>query len=171
MNEERKAKRLSKLRAIAIERLTAERREWKKTHPFGFVARPSKNPDGTLNMMVWDCAIPGKKSTIWQRGFYKLQMIFKDTYPRSPPKCRFEPPLFHPNVYLTGTVRLGLIDEWKDWHPDITVKQILVTIQDLLDEPITKYPAQVEALILYVQNRLGYEKEVREQALAMVRKD
>lgn len=27
----------------------------------GFVARPTKNPDGTLNLMVWDCAIPGKK--------------------------------------------------------------------------------------------------------------
>lgn len=25
------------------------------------MARPTKNPDGTLNLMVWDCAIPGKK--------------------------------------------------------------------------------------------------------------
>lgn len=28
----------------------------------GFVARPTKNPDGTLNLMNWECAIPGKKS-------------------------------------------------------------------------------------------------------------
>ena len=27
----------------------------------GFVARPTKNPDGTLNLMNWECAIPGKK--------------------------------------------------------------------------------------------------------------
>lgn len=28
----------------------------------GFVARPSKNPDGSLNLMNWECCIPGKKS-------------------------------------------------------------------------------------------------------------
>ena len=28
----------------------------------GFVARPTKNPDGTLNLMSWECAIPGKKA-------------------------------------------------------------------------------------------------------------
>ena len=27
----------------------------------GFIARPTKNPDGTLNLMNWECAIPGKK--------------------------------------------------------------------------------------------------------------
>ena len=27
----------------------------------GFVARPTKNPDGTLNLFNWECAIPGKK--------------------------------------------------------------------------------------------------------------
>ena len=27
----------------------------------GFVARPTKNPDGTLNLLNWECAIPGKK--------------------------------------------------------------------------------------------------------------
>lgn len=27
----------------------------------GFVAVPTKNPDGTMNLMNWECAIPGKK--------------------------------------------------------------------------------------------------------------
>jgi len=47
---------------IAIARLSEERKAWRKEHPFGFVARPTKNADGTLNLMNWDCAIPGKKS-------------------------------------------------------------------------------------------------------------
>ena len=45
----------------------------------------------------------GKKSTAWDGGSYKLRMIFKDDYPTTPPKCKFEPPLFHPNVYPSGT--------------------------------------------------------------------
>ena len=30
----------------------------------GFVAVPTKNPDGTMNLMNWECAIPGKKGVI-----------------------------------------------------------------------------------------------------------
>lgn len=26
------------------------------------MARPFKNTDGTLNLMIWECAIPGKKT-------------------------------------------------------------------------------------------------------------
>lgn len=108
-----------------------------------------KNTDGTLNLMTWECAIPGKKGTPWEGGLYNLRMIFKDDYPTSPPKCKFEPPLFHPNVYPSGTVCLSLLDEEKDWRPAITIKQILLGIQDLLNEPNIKDPAQAEAYTIF----------------------
>ena len=122
-----------------------------------------KNTDGTMNLMMWECAIPGKKNSSWEGGLYKLKMIFKvtfdqrrktesfdliakyslslffkklfflgfsqnwgyfqDDYPSSPPKCKFDPPLFHPNVYPSGTVCLSILDEDKDWRPAITIKQ------------------------------------------------
>ncbi|VDK73169.1 unnamed protein product, partial [Cylicostephanus goldi] len=50
---------------IAAGRLTEKRKAWRKDHPFGFIAKPVKNPDGTLNLFKWECAIPGKKDTIW----------------------------------------------------------------------------------------------------------
>ena len=62
--------------------------------------------------------------TPWEGGLYKLRMLFKDDYPSSPPKCKFEPPLFHPNVYPSGTVCLSLLDEEKDWRPAVTIKQV-----------------------------------------------
>nr|CAD7576022.1 unnamed protein product [Timema californicum] len=105
--------------------------------------------------------------TPWEGGLYKLRMIFKEDYPSSPPKCKFEPPLFHPNVYPSGTVCLSLLDEEKDWRPAITIKQILLGIQDLLNEPNIKDPAQAEAYTIYCQNRLEYDKRVRAQARAM----
>ena len=109
---------------IATGRLTAERKEWRRDHPHGFVARPTKNADGSLNIMTWECAIPGKYGTSWNGGFYKLKMYFKEDYPCSPPKCKFEPPLFHPNVYPSGTVCLSLLDAEKDWRPAVTIKQV-----------------------------------------------
>ncbi|KAG4067839.1 hypothetical protein HA402_010525 [Bradysia odoriphaga] len=152
---------------LVVARLGEERKTWRKDHPYGFVARPVKNLDGTLNLMSWECAIPGKKGTPWEGGLYKLRMIFKDDYPTSPPKCKFEPALFHPNVYPSGTVCLSLLDEDKDWRPAITIKQILIGIQDLLNEPNIKDPAQAEAYTIYCQNRQEYDKRVRAQARAM----
>ena len=37
-----------------------------------------------MNLMNWECAIPGKKGTLWEGGAYKIRMIFKDDYPSSP---------------------------------------------------------------------------------------
>ncbi|KAK6300092.1 hypothetical protein J4Q44_G00301250 [Coregonus suidteri] len=147
-----------------ITRLSQERKAWRKDHPFGFVAVPTKNPDGTMNLMNWECAIPGKKGTLWEGGQYKLRMLFKDDYPSSPPKCKFEPPIFHPNVYPSGTVCLSILEEEKDWRPAITIKQILLGIQELLNEPNIQDPAQAEAYTIYCQNRMDYEKRVRAQA-------
>lgn len=198
---------------IALQRLSEERKAWRKDHPFvsrpyqkwicvleyycyrnnlvnwfidysylqGFVAKPMTKEDGTLDLKNWDCVIPGKTGvcikltlffvlklrlvisasnnlqftivllfkTQWEGGFYKLKMSFKDDYPSAPPKCRFEPPLFHPNIYPSGTVCLSLLDEEKDWRPAITIKQVLVGIQNLLNEPNLSDPAQSEAYTVY----------------------
>ncbi|XP_060857344.1 SUMO-conjugating enzyme UBC9-B-like [Metopolophium dirhodum] len=154
---------------IAVSRLLKERKAWRKNHPFGFTAKPAKNQDGTLNLMVWECLIPGRMGTPWENGLYFLRMTFKDDYPLSPPKCRFEPPLFHPNVYPSGTVCLSILDEEKDYCPDITIKQLLLGIQYLLNEPNINDPAQAEAYRIYCQNRLEYNNRVRAQAKVMPR--
>ncbi len=37
---------------------------------------------------------------------------------------KFDPPLFHPNVYPSGTICLSILDEEKAWKPAITIKQV-----------------------------------------------
>ncbi|MEJ1287526.1 ubiquitin-conjugating enzyme E2I [Cricetulus griseus] len=88
----------------------------------------------------------------------------KESLEKGPPFCKFEPPLFHPNVYPSGTVCLSILEEDKDWRPAITIKQILLGIQELLNEPNIQDPAQAEAYTIYCQNRVEYEKRVRAQA-------
>nr|XP_034355738.1 SUMO-conjugating enzyme UBC9-like [Arvicanthis niloticus] len=138
---------------IALSRLAQERIACGKDHPFGFVAVPTKNPDGMRSLMKWECAVPGKKGTPWEGGLFKLRMLFKDNYLSSPPKYKFELPLFHPSVHPSGTV----------WRPAIMIKQILLGIQELLNEPNIQDPAQAEAYTLYCQNREEYEKRVGAQ--------
>ncbi|KAJ3078608.1 E2 SUMO-conjugating protein ubc9 [Quaeritorhiza haematococci] len=152
---------------ICRNRLAEERKQWRKDHPFGFYAKPTKNPDGTLNLLQWTAGIPGKPSTPWEGGLYTLTLTFPSSYPQKPPTCKFTPPIFHPNVFPCGTVCLSILNEEKAWKPAITVKQVLLGIQELLGDPNVGDPAQDEAYRVYKQDRKEYERRVREQAKKM----
>ncbi|KAL9937413.1 hypothetical protein V8E36_003822 [Tilletia maclaganii] len=152
---------------ICRTRLAEERKQWRKDHPFGFYARPEKAADGSLNLLSWDAGIPGKTGTPWEGGLYKLKLVFPEEYPSKPPKVKFTPPLFHPNVYPSGTVCLSILDEDKSWKPSISIKQILVGIQTLLSEPNPSDPAQEEAIKVFHKDKEEYERRVRVQAREM----
>ncbi|PWA55797.1 ubiquitin-conjugating enzyme/RWD-like protein [Artemisia annua] len=149
---------------VARGRLTEERKAWRKNHPHGFVAKPESLPDGSVNLMKWNCIIPGKAGTDWEGGYYPLTLIFTDDYPSKPPKCNFPSNFFHLNVYQSGMVCLSILSESSGWRPAITVKQILCGIQDLLDTPNPASPAQHACYALFVTNRAEYKKKVQEQA-------
>ena len=95
---------------------------WRKDHPHGFSAKPVLAEDGeTQNIFKWECKIPGKAEvrglnsnlvkTPWEGGEYKLMMDFSEEYPNKPPRCYFQPTLFHPNIYPSGTVCLSILNE------------------------------------------------------------
>mmetsp|Transcript_21279 Transcript_21279/g.55553 ORF Transcript_21279/g.55553 Transcript_21279/m.55553 type:complete len:158 (-) Transcript_21279:105-578(-) len=149
---------------IARGRLSEERKAWRRDHPFGFFARPSSSGDGATNLMCWDAGVPGKKGTDWEGGLFKVRMEFSEDYPSKPPKCKFVPPLFHPNVYPSGTICLSILNEEEGWRPAITIKQMLLGIQDLLDTPNPNSPAQSEAYQMFVQDKASYAKRVRQEA-------
>ncbi|KAK1922104.1 ubiquitin-conjugating enzyme/RWD-like protein [Papiliotrema laurentii] len=151
--------------ALAQARLAEERKQWRKDHPFGFYAKPQKQADGTLNMMLWEVGIPGKKDTNWEGGIYKVNMTFPDEFPTKPPKCKFDPPLFHPNVYPSGTICLSILDEEKQWKPSITIKSLVLGIQDLLDNPNIADPAQIDAYQMFKNDKAGYERRIKQQAI------
>ncbi|KAF3029256.1 E2 SUMO-conjugating protein ubc9 [Penicillium rubens] len=153
--------------SLCQNRLQEERKQWRRDHPFGFVAKPKRAPQGGLDLKNWECAIPGKANTLWEGGLFKLDLIFPDgsftllEYPTKPPKCKFTPALFHPNVYPSGTVCLSILNEEEGWRPAITIKQLLLGIQDLLDDPNPESPAQAEAYNLFKKDRPQYERRVR----------
>ena len=144
-------------------RLQEEVKAWGKSHPVGFKAAPRK---GTVedDLFVWDCVIPGKSKTPWEGGLYRVRLEIPQNYPFAPPLCVFDPPLFHPNVYPSGKVSLSLLDNWR---PQITLKEILLGIQILLDDPNFDDPAQMEAFVIHSQGKHLYKNKVLEQAKKM----
>ncbi|KAH0884663.1 hypothetical protein HID58_060759 [Brassica napus] len=71
----------------------------------------------------------------------------------------------------SGIARGRLAEERKSWRknhphgwrPAITVKQILVGIQDLLDTPNPADPAQTDGYHLFIQDAVEYKKRVKLQ--------
>ncbi|AOA62480.1 SUMO-conjugating enzyme [Komagataella phaffii CBS 7435] len=151
--------------SLCKSRLQEERKQWRKDHPFGFFAKPSKSPDGSLNLMYWTAGIPGKASTIWENAVYPITITFPEDYPSKPPKIKFPAGFYHPNVYPSGTICLSILNEEEDWRPAITLKQIVLGIQELLNNPNPDSPAQEPAWRAFGKDRPTYEKKVKEQAL------
>ncbi|KAI9867214.1 MAG: E2 SUMO-conjugating protein ubc9 [Trichoglossum hirsutum] len=139
--------------SLCQNRLQEERKQWRRDHPFGFFAKPQRNAQGILDLKKWECGIPGKEKTLWEGGLFKLDVIFPDG--------KFVPPLFHPNVYPSGTVCLSILNEEEGWKPAITIKQILLGIQALLDDPNPESPAQAEAYNLFKKDPAAYERKVK----------
>ncbi|KAH8296161.1 hypothetical protein KR054_002384 [Drosophila jambulina] len=155
------------MKEISGHRLFIEWKNWRKDHPAGIKAQPSKNPNGTLNLRQWECSIPGPKSTPWEGGWYKLIISFPNDFPVAPPKCRFDPPVFHPNVFPSGEIVLPELCEKMYWCSDLTIEDILLRIKDLLIYPDLFEAAESEAKQMYLMNFHGYEKKVRIQAKFM----
>ena len=112
--------------------------------------------------MNWECGIPGKEKTPWEGGLFKLSMRFSEDYPSTPPDCKFTPVIFHPNIYPSGTVCLDIIG--KHWKPSITIREILLGIQYLLNNPEPGDAAQTKPADLYKSNREAYNSRIREEA-------
>ncbi|CAE7892098.1 ubc-9 [Symbiodinium sp. KB8] len=130
---------------FAEERLTEERKHVRRERPHGFFAKPVKKPDGSMDLFTWTAGVPGEAGTPWEGGVYKLNMYFPEDFPAKPPKCQFDPPLFHPNVYPSGTICLSILNAEKGWEPSHSVLQVLKGVQLLLNTPNLDDPAQREA--------------------------
>ena len=103
-----------------------------------------------------------------------MDIYFPDDYPSVPPRCCrtrsisrlgvFKPVLFHPNVYPSGTVCLSLLNPKKSefgWRPSISIKEILLGIQHLLEAPNWADPAQAEPVVVH-QYLFGWSNELVE---------
>jgi ubiquitin-conjugating enzyme E2 I len=156
---------------FAVARLEQERKRWRQDHPPGFIARPQRLPNGEMNLFAWDCLIPGRDDTVWAGGFFPLLLQFPATYPSAPPVAKFVPPLPHVNVFPSGTICLSILHENEGWKPSMNLRQILVGVQELLDNPNPESPAHELHFRNFVVNKPAYEAAIRAHVKLWLRPD
>jgi ubiquitin-conjugating enzyme E2 A len=139
---------------MAVRRLQQDFRQLLKNKVDGIDASPSSD-----NLFVWNAIICGPEESIYESGAFQLQLLFPDDYPLKPPQVRFITKVFHPNVWWEDG--LICVDILKDgWTPSYDVLAILHSIRLLLTDPNPLSPANLEAALLYRDNRAEYNRRV-----------
>ncbi|KAF8253850.1 ubiquitin-conjugating enzyme [Wilcoxina mikolae CBS 423.85] len=105
-------------------------------------------------------------------GFFRARLSFPTDYPHSPPKMRFETPIWHPNIYPDGNVCISILhppreDEYgyesaaERWLPVHTPETILISVISMLSSPNDESPANLEAAKMWREDPAAFKKKVR----------
>lgn len=105
----------------------------------------------------------------------KASMEFPDCYPLHPPSLKFVSKMFHPNVYTDGRVCISILEEdlpdptgyakpEDKWAPVQNIRTVLLSIVVVINSPNIESPANVDASVMFREDRAKYEKTVKELA-------
>ena len=100
-------------------------------------------------------------------------MTFSDEYPYQPPTFRFLIPIYHPNIYPDGKLCISILhtpgeditsgeQASERWSPLQGVESVLRSVLLLLDDPEINSPANVDASVMYRDDRPTYNKKAKE---------
>jgi ubiquitin-conjugating enzyme E2 I len=112
---------------------------------------------------VREARIPGQEDTDWEGGEYSIKLEFSEDYPSRAPRVKFDPVIFHPNIFSSGAVCLSILNA--DWKASITVTELLVSLQWLLAHPNPDHVTdRKEPSNLCKRSPQEYARRIREQA-------
>lgn len=126
------------------------------------------------NIYKWDLALMVvNPDSFYKGGYFKCQLLFPKNYPYSPPDFRFTSPLWHPNVYPDGRICISILHApgedimsgeaaGERWSPAQRVESVLLSIISLLDDPEINSPANVDASVMYRDDKAAFNKRVLE---------
>jgi len=123
--------------------------------PSGIFAAPADT-----NIMHWDGIIFGPTDSPWEGGIFRITLTFTEKYPIKAPNIRFLTKMFHPNISPSGEIWLTMLKS--DWNPCYDVMAILISIQSILCNPLPGSGYNSEARTLFTENRMEYNRRVRE---------
>jgi len=124
------------------------------------------------NFFEWEALISGPTDTPFEGGVFLARLNFPADYPLSPFKMKFEPPLFHPNIYPNGEVCISILHTPGDdphmyelsserWSPVQSVEKVVLSVISMLAEPNLESGANIDCCKLYRDSRAEYERIVR----------
>lgn len=107
----------------------------------------------------WEVIFLGTEGTPYESGLFKVQLLFKDVFPKHGPEAKFVTKMFHPNIASDGHVCMDLLNSWNE---KTTMENIFYGIIDLLDNPVPEGGYENEARKALEKNYDNYMDTVEE---------
>ena len=138
-----------------------------------------KNPYNEFSVNIkdgdlykWDICIFGPNDTPYEGGIFRAEMEFPKDYPNHPPTMKFIDDVYHPNIYPDGKVCISILHDGVDefgyessaerWLPTHGVSSVLMSIISMISEPNIESPANIDAGVMFRDNKVGFNKKVYE---------
>ena len=126
------------------------------------------------NIFVWELMIVGPPDTLYEGGFFQAKLEFPSDFPNMPPEMKFKSEMWHPNVFPDGKVCISILhppgtdkfneDETADerWRPILGVESIIISVISMLSDPNDFSPANIDAAVMWRNDKAAFKKRVRE---------
>ncbi|KAF4976048.1 hypothetical protein FZEAL_7226 [Fusarium zealandicum] len=127
------------------------------------------------NLLRWKLGLwVVNPDSVFHGAYLKAEMRFPIDYPYQPPTFRFTTKnICHPNVYTDGDLCISILHKPGDdeqsgelanerWNVLHGVESVLRSVLLLLDDPEINSPANVDASVLYRDERQEYDARAKE---------
>ena len=110
------------------------------------------------NILDWMCILQGPDNSPYKDSLLFLEFHFGTEYPRRPPTFRFLSSHYHPNIRVTGEVCHPILIE--DYHSDISLRQMLDSIYDMLCSPVFSHAVRYKVFEIFLFHKQVYSQLV-----------
>lgn len=122
----------------------------------------SAGPKKKSNLFEWNAIIRGPKRSPYDGYLFKFSIIFPRDYPSNPPNVKCISPVHHMNISKEGNVCVSSITDNNKWGTIKDISSVLFSIFVIFQKPNPGSPYNRELANLYKEDKVKYEKEVKE---------
>jgi len=112
------------------------------------------------NILLWQGLIIPDTAP-YNKGAFRIEMIFPPEYPFKPPKVTFKTKIYHPNVDEKGQVCLPIISA-EHWKPATRTDQVIESLSQLVNEPEPDHPLRADLAEEYTKDKKKFFKNAEE---------
>ncbi|CAD8103502.1 unnamed protein product [Paramecium primaurelia] len=113
------------------------------------------------NLFYWKIQFSGPQGSPYEGGIFNLDIQFPEDYPLKPPKILFLTSIYHLNIdYNTGQICLEILRY--NWSPNLTIRNLLLSILALLYDPNPNSPLLDDVNTVFKNEKQLYLQKAKE---------
>ena len=111
------------------------------------------------DLFHWQASISGPADSPYEGGKFQLDVRIPLDYPLHPPRIRFKTKIYHPNIHLTGTICVDVLQS--QWNSTWSIDKTLLAISSLLVDANPHDPLNARAALYYREDREKFDEIAR----------